>query len=157
MISFREQAGGLSLGLSNFPRQAARNTRCRRCLTEGNNRKARLASGTCKPLPAELPSPSISQLPIRQTCPAAGGRLETDLLEGSGKGRRVKGTLLPNLYSLSHTLYSTTSHGVSTQLRSELQPIPTTRQEGEIQGQQPCTSLNKAQTSSTAIEICLRK
>lgn len=39
--------------------------------------------------------PPESQLPVRQMCQAAGGRLEIDLLEGSRKDRRVKGTVLP--------------------------------------------------------------
>lgn len=41
--------------------------------TEGNDHEARLASSTCKPLPGELPSPSVSQLPVRCV-----GQLEGD-------------------------------------------------------------------------------
>lgn len=33
MISFCEQAGGLCMGLNNFPQQAAQKSGSRRCLT----------------------------------------------------------------------------------------------------------------------------
>lgn len=50
------------MGLNNFPQQAAQRTGTKRCLmpTGGNAHEIRLASGTRKPLPGELPSPSVT-------------------------------------------------------------------------------------------------
>lgn len=95
--------------------------------------------------------PPVSQLPVRQMCQAAGGFTGRSK-EGQEGKRRFASCLLfiPRLHSLQpHISQSCPDQSCS--------PFSPHIREGEIQGQQLCTSLNKGQASATVIETSLRQ